>query len=195
MLMIPVSLKCGLVISNKMLVFTATSVGKVVVSILIKLSFLLKCNYSTKKLNRNIPLFYIELLDFFKELKSLYNDCYSSILLLWNNENITIEGKSLYWKKLADKGVLFVQDLLNNNGNYLTYEDFKQKYGIDINFIYYFQLLAAIPSSLKTEGASTTRPLDSYLNDPNVFQLSEGKKISHSQRCDVRITTHCFVVI
>ena len=119
---------------------------------------------------------YIELLDYFKELKSLYNDCYSSILLLWNNENITIEGKSLYWKKLADKGVLFVQDLLNNNGNYLTYEDFKQKYGIDINFIYYFQLLAAIPSSQKTEGASTARPLDSYLNDPNVFQLSEGKK-------------------
>ena len=140
------------------------------------LSFLLKCNYNTKKLNRNIPLFYIELLDYFKELKSLYNDCYSSILLLWNNENITIEGKSLYWKKLADKGVLSVQDLLNNNGNYLTYEDFKQKYGIDINFIYYFQLLAAIPSSLKTEGASTARPLDSYLNDPNVFQLSERKK-------------------
>ena len=148
------------------------------------LSFLLKCNYNTKKLNRNIPLFYIELLDFFKELKSLYNDCYSSILLLWNNENITIEGKSLYWKKLADKGVLFVQDLLNNNGNYVTYEDFKQKYGIDINFIYYFQLLAAIPSSLKTEGASTARPLDSYLNDPNVFQLSEGKNISLSKmRC------------
>ena len=56
------------------------------------LSFLLKCNYNTKKLNRKIPLFYIELLDYFKELKSLYNDCYSSILLLWNNENITIEG-------------------------------------------------------------------------------------------------------
>ena len=77
-----------------------------------------------------------------------------------------------------------MQDLLNNNGNYLTYEDFKQKYGIDINFIYYFQLLAAIPSSLETEGASTARPLDSYLNDPNVFQLSEGKNISLSKmRC------------
>ena len=77
-----------------------------------------------------------------------------------------------------------MQDLLNNNGNYLTYEDFKQKYGIDINFIYYFQLLAAIPSSLKTEGASTARPLDSYLNDPNVFQLSEGKNNSLSKmRC------------
>jgi len=38
---------------------------------------------------------------------------------------------------LADEEVLFVQDLLNDNGKYLTYEDFKQKYGIDINLELY----------------------------------------------------------
>ena len=66
----------------------------------------------------------------------------------------------------------------------------------DINFIYYFQLLAAIPSSLKTEGASTARPLDSYLNDPNVFQLSERKNISLSKmRCKDYYSYDCFVVI
>ena len=32
----------------------------------------------------------------------------------------TIEGKFSYWKKLADRGVRFVQDLLNNNGNGLS---------------------------------------------------------------------------
>jgi len=73
------------------------------------------------------------------------------------------------------RGIYLFQDLLNDNGNYFTYEDFKQKYGTDINFIYYFQLLASIPIKPKTEGASTAKPLDSSLGDPNVFQLSEEK--------------------
>ena len=38
------------------------------------LSFLLKCNYNTKKLDTNISLFYSELLDYFSELRDQYRD-------------------------------------------------------------------------------------------------------------------------
>jgi len=33
--------------------------------------------------------------------------------ILWNNKDITIEGKSINWKAWFDKDIHFVQDLLN----------------------------------------------------------------------------------
>ena len=45
-------------------------------------------------------------------------------IILWNDENITIAGKSIYWKdwQAADIGRLC--DLLNENSKLLSYEDF-----------------------------------------------------------------------
>ena len=77
------------------------------------LPFLLKCNYNTKKLDNNISPFYSELLDYFSELRDQYrDDCFKSDLIIWKNKDITIEGKSLYWKTWSERGVCFVQDLL-----------------------------------------------------------------------------------
>ena len=60
---------------------------------------LLKCNYNTKKLDKSGSLFYLEMLDYFKELRQVNQDSYESDLILWNNQEITIEGKSLFWKR------------------------------------------------------------------------------------------------
>ena len=62
------------------------------------LNFLLKCNYNTKKLDKSVPLFYLEMLDYFQDLCQVNQDSYESDLILWNNHDITIEGKSLYWE-------------------------------------------------------------------------------------------------
>lgn len=71
------------------------------------LPFLLKCNYNTKKLDNNISPFYSELLDYFGELRDQYrDDCFKGDLIIWNNKDITIEGKSLYWKTWSERGVL-----------------------------------------------------------------------------------------
>ena len=114
------------------------------------LPFLLKCNYNTKKKDNNISPFYLELLDYFSELRDKYrDDCFKGDLIIWNNKDITIEGKSLYWKTWSKRGVYFVQDLLKNTGKYLSFEEFKTKYNIEVNFIYYCQILSAIPKTLK----------------------------------------------
>ena len=54
------------------------------------LSFLLKCNYNSKHLDKSVSSFYLELLDHFKELRSYFQDEYNSDLILWNNQDITI---------------------------------------------------------------------------------------------------------
>ena len=92
------------------------------------LLFLLNCNYSVEKLDRKIPLFYWEHLDHFQELRSSYEDTLKREFILWNNKDITIENKSVFWKAWRDRNVLFVQDLLNNQGNYLSPQEFSDKF-------------------------------------------------------------------
>ena len=57
-----------------------------------------------------MPLFYNEMLDYFKEVRSGYPDVYNSELILWNNNEITTESQSIFWKGLFEKGIYFVQD-------------------------------------------------------------------------------------
>ena len=103
------------------------------------LNFLLKCNYSTKKLDRNVSSFYLEMLDYFKELRQSNQDSYKSDLILWNNQDITIEGKSLFWKRWTENGIYYIQDILNENGKFLTYEEFNRRYNMTANFLNFFQ--------------------------------------------------------
>jgi len=84
------------------------------------------------KLDRKIPLFYRELLDHFQELRSNYEDPLKREFILWNNRDITIENKSVFWKAWRDGNVLFVQDLLNNQRNYLSPQEFSDKYNIKV---------------------------------------------------------------
>ena len=87
--------------------------------------------YNTKKLDNNISLFYLELLDYFSELRDQYKDkCYKGDFILWNNKDITIEEKCFFRKTWSKRGVYFVQDLLKNTGKYLSYKEFKTKYSI-----------------------------------------------------------------
>ena len=66
------------------------------------------------------------MLDYFKELRQVpvNQDSYESDLLLWNNQNITIEGKLLFWKRWAENRIYYIQDILNENGKFLTFEEF-----------------------------------------------------------------------
>ena len=69
---------------------------------------LLKCNYSTVTLDNNLPLFYRELLDYFKELTKFSEYDKNNDLILWNNRRITIERNSVFWKQWFDQGVTLI---------------------------------------------------------------------------------------
>jgi len=114
------------------------------------LLFLLNRNYSAEKLDRKIPLFYRELLDHFQELRSNYEDPLKREFISWNNRDITIENKSVFWKAWRDSNVLFVQDVLSNQGNYLSPQEFSDECNIKVNFLQYYQITSAIPAHLKS---------------------------------------------
>ena len=91
-----------------------------------------------------------KLLFYFQELKQ-GKDLFSyGEYILWNNETITIENSSLFWKTWFDQGIYFVQDLLDSSGNFLSFSEFQNEFhSVKTNYLHNFQLIAAIPLVLK----------------------------------------------
>ena len=111
------------------------------------LSFLLRCNYNLASINNSLPIFYRGSLQYFRELKSMTQIFSYGEYILWNNEPITIGNRSLFWKSWVERGIYFIEEILNsNNGNFLTLDKFQTKFQIITNFLQYFQLIAALPS-------------------------------------------------
>ena len=70
----------------------------------------------------------------FLELKTLYRPNYLSDLFLFNNKEIKIDGNSIFDSNWSEKALLSIQDLLDCNGKFLSFQTFQQRYNIKCNF-------------------------------------------------------------
>ena len=82
--------------------------------------FVLCCNYDLKKLPIKLPTFYEECFKSFAKCSATNYESMQEIkdlskAILWNNKFICIEGKSVYFKALAEKGILRIRDLISEN--------------------------------------------------------------------------------
>ena len=84
----------------------------------------------------------------FLELKSLYHSQFGQDLVLFNNKEILIKGKTFFFNNWYRKRVICIQDLLNNVGHLLSFQEFQHKYNIKCNFFQYFQAVSAIPKQI-----------------------------------------------
>ena len=96
-------------------------------------SFLSQCNYDVKFLQfNNLPDFYSDILKYWQNTRSAFQKNTSpSNEIIWNNHNITIDGKAPFYKICLEKNILrvevvvMVEDLLNNSGNFLPFQGVK----------------------------------------------------------------------
>ena len=132
------------------------------------LKFLLKCNYNAASINNGLPTFYRELLQYFQEFKDKTKIFSYGKFLLWNNEEITIDKNTLFWKSWFKKNILSIQDTLNADGNFLTFQQFQNKLNIKTNYLHYFQLIAAIPTDLKKKARECEAPSHELLNTTTI---------------------------
>ena len=85
-----------------------------------------------------------------------------------------MKKKSVFWKAWRDKNVLFVQDVLNDQGNYLSPQEFSDKYNIKVHFLQYYQITSAIPAYLKSSASAHMDPGDlNSISENFDFQLSK----------------------
>ena len=53
----------------------------------------------------------------FLEIRNLYQHDNGQDLILFNNKDILIDGNSFFLQKWTEKGVILIQDILDNDGN------------------------------------------------------------------------------
>lgn len=68
---------------------------------------------------------------------------------LFYNHYFLIDKKPIYCKKLYDKGIRFVKDIMNGNGTFLSIIDLEVKTDVKINFLTYAGMQRAIKQYLK----------------------------------------------
>ena len=62
--------------------------------------------------------------------------------------SILIQNKSIYFKEWVEKGFIFVHDLVNEDGRWMTFTHFTNRYKIGTNFLRYVGMINAIKSYL-----------------------------------------------
>ena len=133
------------------------------------LRFLLQCNYEDKYF-KTIPIFYRNMLKYFSYIfkSELASD------IIWNNKDIKIDGKPFYLHKWNEKGITFIQDLLDENGQWLPIDQFKIKFNInETNFMQYFNLISASTKLkrelFKSKGDNWLKRPTLPFNNTNIF--------------------------
>ena len=118
------------------------------------------CDLSFLEL-KNMPAFYIDILKTWEEIH--YVTVRSTPLskhdireaIIWNNKSITIGGKSVYWENWHAAGILRIKDLLEEDGKFLSNDNFLRKFKLTTPFTNLWGLIAAIPLGWKRELQST----------------------------------------
>ena len=136
------------------------------------LSFLLKCNYDVNLFEANFSLFYRELLWYFQELISIYGG--EPMGEIYTLHYITIDQKVLFWKTWLERGIYYVQDFLSEDGKFSSLDECKEKFGLKINYLQYFQITAAIQSSLlQCKPQFLLNAILLYLSEESALSLSK----------------------
>lgn len=137
------------------------------------LNFLLRCNYDSKFLDRTgMPQFYKLMLQFFLELKCAYKTDFGQDLVLFNNREIIIDGRTFFYKTWLQNGIFRIHDLLMRNGTFLSHGEFIHKYGIKCNFLQYLQVVSAVPKHLVEKAKQNLAAKFIFSQDDISFQLS-----------------------
>jgi len=114
------------------------------------LSFLLNCRYDVKLLNlNNVPPFYRTILKYWQENKPiiLEDNTHKQNEIIWNNKNILIDKQMIYLKQWHRAGIMYINDLLDENFNFLSHDKFQQIFRLRVPFTAYYGLISTIPPS------------------------------------------------
>ena len=109
---------------------------------------LIKCSVKPEDLASNIPNFYRQILHAWYELKKEPESATGIRReVIWFNNNIKINNECIFEKELYDQGVISINDLLEDNGCFMEFHSFKNRYNVKIKQLRYMGIIDAIPSA------------------------------------------------
>ena len=130
--------------------------------------FLFRYNYDVNDLDLSINNFSLELLRWWAEFRTTFSDVNYSQNVIWNNKDIRINSKPVFYKMFFDKGIIFLNDLQFDVDNVRSYESIKQK-GLDTNFLTWTALRSSI-INMNSKSPGTLLTLGNF--DPMNFEYN-----------------------
>lgn len=98
-------------------------------------------------------------------------------MILFNNTEILVGNRPFFLKDWFDSGIVSIQDILSENGKFLSFQEFQQIYKIKCNFLNYYQVVSAILKHLLERAKRTQLNKTLFLDSEN-FQLSPSLSIN-----------------
>ena len=151
-------------------------------------TFIFECNYDVDLLDLSgLPEFYVNTLKAWSEIKGECipeNHLQIRDEILWNNKNITIAGKSIYYKDWHAVGIEKIKDLLNGENKFASYQNLSKKLGKRFPFTKLLGLVNAIPVSWKQKLRTQSR----FTNDNDHHNTKDSlttKGITCKQSCSI----------
>ena len=97
-----------------------------------------KSNYRVRFLPGELTnSFYLDILKSWEHVsESLHQNIDFVNQVIWNNKNMLVNGKTIFYMDFCNAGIVFVSDLLNNEDKLLSWEVMKDRYKIT-NWIQY----------------------------------------------------------
>ena len=63
---------------------------------------------------------------------------------IWHNNKIKVDRKPIFYELYIQNGVIFIQDLIDEQGQFLIFEMFRNKYHLCSHFLEYASLVKAV---------------------------------------------------
>ena len=143
-------------------------------------------NYIWLSKSTNIP--------FIKNLNPFWKDVYESWVTLtcltkikdneeehplkqtiFHNINIKINKRTIFYRDWLDNGIKYINDLLDEEANFYSWESFSQQYGIQNQAFNYYALLHAIPRNWKKRIKKINKKLNN-ITFGNIQKVKHLKK-------------------
>lgn len=110
------------------------------------------------------------------------NNCnFGKESILFNNQDILIEGKPILFLMSGSQNVLSVKNLLHGLGRYLTFQELLPKYNCNLSFLEYYQVSSAIPNFfLSARGGITLHAVEGFVQGASISEFRETKNLGTS---------------
>ena len=112
-------------------------------------TFLLKCNYEFKDLTTLLNGFYSDLLLCWEEFRNTFSDINYAQRIIWNNKDIRIDNRSVFYKLYYENGIVYICDLIFESDNKQSYDFYRQK-GLKTDFLTWTGLRVSVPKELRS---------------------------------------------
>ena len=152
------------------------------------ISFLTDCQFDFKLLQlNNLPHFYATVLKHWQDFNepTIFNEhILTGTETIWNNKNIKIDGKPFFYNSWLKKGIIHINDLLNENHNFLSFDDLNEKFNLTTPFTAYYGVIKAIQakrkiitniSSCNADAAATSSPIQTILTTRAAYSFFLNK--------------------